>query len=61
MDSEFMARYPREPQQGAELGPGRHGGVQPVAEPQPPASSAIEEPGPPLGAAETDERTRVLP
>ncbi len=61
MDSEFMARYPREPQQGAEPGPGRHGGVQPAADPQPPAPSAIEEPGPPLGAAETDERTRVLP
>ena len=61
MDSEFMARYPREPQQGAELGPGRHGGVQPAADPQPPAPSAIEEPGPPLGTAETDERTRVLP
>jgi MinD-like ATPase involved in chromosome partitioning or flagellar assembly len=61
MDSEFMARYPREPHQGAELGPGRHGGVQPAADPQPPAPSAIEEPGPPLGAAETDERIRVLP
>ena len=61
MDSEFMARYPREPQQGAELEPGRHGGVQPAAEPQPPPPSAIEEPGPPLGAAETDERANVLP
>ena len=61
MDSEFMARYLREPQQGAELEPGRRGDVEPVAEPQPPAPSAIEEPGPPVGAAETDERTNVLP
>jgi MinD-like ATPase involved in chromosome partitioning or flagellar assembly len=61
MDSEFMARYLREPQQGAELEPGRRGDDEPVAEPQPPAPSAIEEPGPPAGAAETDERTNVLP
>jgi MinD-like ATPase involved in chromosome partitioning or flagellar assembly len=61
MDSEFMARYLREPQQGAELEPGRRGDVQPVAEPQPPAPSAIEEPGPMVGATTTDERTNVLP
>ena len=61
MDSEFMARYLRAPQQGAELEPGRRGDVQPVPEAQPPAPSAIEEPGPPVGAAETDERTNVLP
>jgi MinD-like ATPase involved in chromosome partitioning or flagellar assembly len=55
-----MDRYPREPQQGAVLDPGSRG-VEPVAEPQPPAPSVIKEPGPPVGAAETDERTNVLP
>ncbi len=61
MDSEFIARHLREPQQGAELEPGRRGDVQPVAEPQPPAPSAIEEPGSPVGDTATDERTNMLP
>ena len=60
MDSEFTARYLREPQQGAELEPGRRGDVEPVAELQPPTPSAIEEPRPAVGATETDERTNVL-
>jgi MinD-like ATPase involved in chromosome partitioning or flagellar assembly len=62
MDSEFMARHLDEPQQGPELEPrpGR-GDVGPVAEPQPPAPSVIREPDPLVGAAETDERTNVLP
>jgi hypothetical protein len=60
MDSEFTARYLREPEQGAELEPGRRGDVQPGVEPQPPTPSAIEELGSPVGAAATDERINVL-
>ena len=60
MDSEFTARYLREPEQGAELEPGRRGDVQPAVEPQPPTPSAIEELGSPVGAAATDERINVL-
>src|ERR1700730_16396575 len=62
MDSEFTARYQGEPQQDPERDPrpGR-GDVEPVAEPQPLAPSGIREPSPPVGAAETDEGTNVLP
>jgi MinD-like ATPase involved in chromosome partitioning or flagellar assembly len=62
MDSEFTARYLGEPQQDPELDPrpGR-GDVEPVAEPQPLAPSGIREPSPPVGAAETDQGTNVLP
>jgi MinD-like ATPase involved in chromosome partitioning or flagellar assembly len=62
MDPEFKARYRREPQQDAELEPepGRDD-VEPTEEPQPPSPPVIEELGPPVGAAETDERTNVVP
>ena len=58
MDSEFMAGDLGEPQQGPELElrPGR-GDVEPVSESQPLAPW----PRPSVSAAETDERTNVLP
>jgi MinD-like ATPase involved in chromosome partitioning or flagellar assembly len=61
MNSEFMARYRRESQQRAEVEPGRRGEFQPVAGLQPPAPSAVEEPGRPVGAVEADDRTNLPP
>ena len=61
MDSDFVARDLREPQAGGEREPGRRDDGEPVAKPQPPAQSVIEEPCPPVGATEVDERTNVLP